>query len=77
MNSNGRPLIPYLRQSHAKERTISIDEQRRDTTLAVDARFSAVVEAIRPQGRGSSMPSESGWRSVRATARLPKRLWRS
>jgi hypothetical protein len=27
--SNGRPLVPYLRQSRAKERTISIDEQRR------------------------------------------------
>lgn len=25
-----RPLVPYLRQSRAKERTISIDEQRRD-----------------------------------------------
>jgi hypothetical protein len=30
MKSNGRPLIPYLRQSRAKERTISIEEQRRD-----------------------------------------------
>jgi hypothetical protein len=25
MRGNGRPLVPYLRQSHAKERTISID----------------------------------------------------
>jgi hypothetical protein len=25
-----KPLVPYLRQSRAKERTISIDEQRRD-----------------------------------------------
>jgi Resolvase, N terminal domain len=25
-----RPLVPYLRQRRAKERTISIDEQRRD-----------------------------------------------
>ena len=30
MNSNGKPLVPYLRQSRAKERTISIEEQRRD-----------------------------------------------
>jgi DNA invertase Pin-like site-specific DNA recombinase len=30
MTSNGRPLIPYMRQSRAKERTISIEEQRRD-----------------------------------------------
>jgi DNA invertase Pin-like site-specific DNA recombinase len=30
MTGNGSPLIPYLRQSHAKERTISIEEQRRD-----------------------------------------------
>jgi hypothetical protein len=28
--TDARPLIPYLRQSRAKERTISIDEQRRD-----------------------------------------------
>ena len=30
MRSNGRPLVPYLRQSRARERTISIEEQRRD-----------------------------------------------
>jgi DNA invertase Pin-like site-specific DNA recombinase len=30
MTGNGRPLVPYLRQSRAKERTISIEEQRRD-----------------------------------------------
>jgi len=30
MTGNGRPLAPYLRQSRAKERTISIEEQRRD-----------------------------------------------
>jgi DNA invertase Pin-like site-specific DNA recombinase len=30
MQGNGRPLVPYLRQSRAKERTISVEEQRRD-----------------------------------------------
>jgi hypothetical protein len=30
MTSNGLPLIPYMRQSRSKERTISIEEQRRD-----------------------------------------------
>ncbi|MDQ3425386.1 MAG: recombinase family protein, partial [Actinomycetota bacterium] len=30
MTGNGRPLAPYLRQSRAKELTISIEEQRRD-----------------------------------------------
>lgn len=32
-----RPLIPYLRQSRAKERTISIDEQRRDVRRWAEA----------------------------------------
>lgn len=30
MKTNGRPLVPYMRQSRARERTISIEEQRRD-----------------------------------------------
>jgi DNA invertase Pin-like site-specific DNA recombinase len=30
MTTNGRPLVPYLRQSRRKERTISIDSQRAD-----------------------------------------------
>jgi DNA invertase Pin-like site-specific DNA recombinase len=30
MEGNGRPLVPYMRQSRAGERTISIEEQRRD-----------------------------------------------
>jgi DNA invertase Pin-like site-specific DNA recombinase len=29
MGGNGRPLVPYMRQSRRRERTISIDEQRR------------------------------------------------
>jgi DNA invertase Pin-like site-specific DNA recombinase len=33
MTSNGLPLIPYMRQSRVRERTISIDEQRRDIEL--------------------------------------------
>jgi hypothetical protein len=31
-----RLLVPYLRQSRAKERTISIDEERRDITRWAD-----------------------------------------
>jgi DNA invertase Pin-like site-specific DNA recombinase len=30
MEGNGGPLVPYLRQSRAREQTISIEEQRRD-----------------------------------------------
>ena len=30
MTRSGPPLVAYLRQSRAKERTISIEEQRRD-----------------------------------------------
>jgi hypothetical protein len=28
MKSNGRPVVPYMRQSRLKERTISIEELR-------------------------------------------------
>ncbi len=37
MRGNGRPLIPYLRQSRARERTISIEEQRRDVGRRAEA----------------------------------------
>jgi hypothetical protein len=36
MQGNGRPLVPYMRQSRAKERTISIEEQRRDILYATE-----------------------------------------
>jgi hypothetical protein len=39
--SDTRPLIPYLRQSRAKERAISIDEQRRDIRDWAEAAGSA------------------------------------
>ena len=37
MNRSTRPLVPYLRQSRAKERTISIEEQRRDIQAWAEA----------------------------------------
>jgi DNA invertase Pin-like site-specific DNA recombinase len=49
-----RPLVPYLRQSRAKERTISIDEQRRDIQgWAEDAGVPLAPEVIEQNVSGS------------------------
>ena len=52
MEGNGRPLIPYERQSRARERTISIDEQQRDIHACGQA-VLALLAAL----RGSRRPS--------------------
>jgi DNA invertase Pin-like site-specific DNA recombinase len=56
MKSNGRPLIPYLRQSRAKERTISIDEQRRDIRRWADAAGVQLAAEMIEQNVSGSKP---------------------
>jgi DNA invertase Pin-like site-specific DNA recombinase len=56
MTGNGRPLVPYLRQSRAKERTISIDEQRRDIRRWADANGVELAPEIVGQGVSGSKP---------------------
>jgi DNA invertase Pin-like site-specific DNA recombinase len=51
-----RPLIPYLRQSRAKERTISIDEQRRDIRKWAAANDVPLAEEIVEQNVSGSTP---------------------
>ena len=54
MTGNGRPLVPYLRQSRAKERTISIEEQRRDIhAWAVAAGVELAAEVVEQNVSGS------------------------
>jgi DNA invertase Pin-like site-specific DNA recombinase len=54
MTSNGRPLIPYMRQSRANERTISIEEQRRDIhTWAQAAGVNLASEIVEQNVSGS------------------------
>jgi DNA invertase Pin-like site-specific DNA recombinase len=50
-----RPLVPYLRQSRARERTISIDEQRRDIRrwVAADGGASLAAELVEQNVSGS------------------------
>jgi DNA invertase Pin-like site-specific DNA recombinase/ribosomal protein L34E len=51
---NGRPLVPYLRQSRAKERTISIEEQRREVVrFAADAGVELAPEVVEQNVSGS------------------------
>jgi DNA invertase Pin-like site-specific DNA recombinase len=51
-----RPLIPYLRQSRAKERTISIDEQRRDIQGWAEGAGVQLATEIIEQGVSGSKP---------------------
>jgi site-specific DNA recombinase len=51
-----RPLIPYLRQSRAKERTISIDEQRREIQRWADAAGVSLAAEVVEQGVSGSKP---------------------
>ncbi len=54
MTGNGKPLVPYLRQSRAKERTISIEEQRRDVQYwAVGAGVELAPEIVEQNVSGS------------------------
>jgi len=51
-----KPLIPYLRQSRAKERTISIDEQRRDVERWAAANSVKLAPEVVEQGVSGSKP---------------------
>lgn len=56
MRGNGRPLVPYLRQSRANERTISIDEQRRDIHAWATAAGVELAPEIVEQNVSGSKP---------------------
>jgi hypothetical protein len=64
MKSNARPLIPYLRQSRAKERTISIEEQRRDIRAWADAAGVPLAAVCRGKARAGSASGRKGARGV-------------
>jgi DNA invertase Pin-like site-specific DNA recombinase len=53
MKRNDRPLIPYLRQSRAKERTISIEEQRRDCARYDTGGVPLAAEVVEQNVSGS------------------------
>ena len=50
------PLIPYLRQSRAKERAISIEEQRRDVHRWAEAAGVALAAEVAEQNVSGSKP---------------------
>jgi DNA invertase Pin-like site-specific DNA recombinase len=56
MKTNGRPLVPYMRQSRRKERTISIEEQRRDIQGWAHANGVALAAEVIEQGVSGSKP---------------------
>jgi DNA invertase Pin-like site-specific DNA recombinase len=56
MTGNGRPLVPYMRQSRAKERTISIDEQRRDILTWANAAGVELAPEVVEQNVSGSKP---------------------
>jgi DNA invertase Pin-like site-specific DNA recombinase len=56
MTGNGRPLIPYLRQSRARERTISIEEQRRDVQAWAQAAGVELAAEVVEQNVSGSKP---------------------
>jgi Resolvase, N terminal domain len=51
-----RELVPYMRQSHAKERTISIDEQRRDIHRWADEAGVTLAPELVEQNVSGSKP---------------------
>ena len=56
MTGNGRPLVPYLRQSRAKERTISIEEQRLDIQRWASAAGVELAPEVIEQNVSGSKP---------------------
>ena len=51
-----KPLIPYMRQSRAKERTISIEEQRRDIATWAHANGVPLASEVVERGVSGSKP---------------------
>jgi hypothetical protein len=60
MRGNGRPLVPYLRQSRAKERTISIEEQRRDIRRWAEANGVELAPEVVEQPTGATSSGGRG-----------------
>lgn len=56
MKSSGRTLVPYMRQSRAKERTISIEEQRRGIQAWAQAHGIPLAAEVIEQGVSGSKP---------------------
>jgi DNA invertase Pin-like site-specific DNA recombinase len=56
MKTNSLPLVPYLRQSRAKERTISIDAQRRDVQQWAEGAGVKLAQEIVEQNVSGSKP---------------------
>jgi DNA invertase Pin-like site-specific DNA recombinase len=56
MQGNGTPLIPYMRQSRAKERTISIEEHRRDIHRGAQAAGVELAAEFVEQNVSGSKP---------------------
>jgi DNA invertase Pin-like site-specific DNA recombinase len=53
---NGKPLVPYMRQSRRKERTISIEEQRRDIQAWARSNGVPLAAEVIEQGVSGSKP---------------------
>jgi site-specific DNA recombinase len=51
-----KPLVPYMRQSRRKERTISIDEQRRDIQAWARSNGAPLAAEVIEQGVSGSKP---------------------
>lgn len=51
-----KPLVPYMRQSRAKERTISIEEQRRDIQAWAQSNGVPLAAEVVEQGVSGSKP---------------------
>jgi hypothetical protein len=56
MTGNGRALVPYMRQSRAKERTISVEEQRRDIQQRAKSAGVELASEIVEQNVSGSKP---------------------
>ena len=66
------PLIPYMRQSRAKEATISIEEQRRDIRRWAEAAGVTLADEVVEQGvSGNKSWRERGWARDRALPGRP------
>jgi hypothetical protein len=73
MTGNGRALVPYMRQSRAKERTISVEEQRRDIQQrAKSAGVELASEIVEQNVSGSKPWRESSSSSTTSSCPLER-----